>query len=184
MKLIFDVATNTVVDATNMWVLEVPECFVPNDNMHEMLNDNMREMLKLPQAYRLAEALSEVTLVTQPSVAGDQMLFDLFVTALEGGIGYWSECHRYHWMNTDGSDDLHGFFATIKDTERDGDSPVVTIDRNIILKGYRLATSLFSHKLAWSIERPPLVLGDEWDFDSFDADMIVQLGLYSEVVYG
>ena len=37
-----------------------------------------------------------------------QFLFDVFVTALEGGIGYWSVAEEYHWKK-DG-EDLDGFF--------------------------------------------------------------------------
>lgn len=47
------------------------------------------------------------------STARDQYLLDIFTTALEGGIGYWSQCTDYHWCNDDGTEDLRGFYATI-----------------------------------------------------------------------
>lgn len=49
-----------------------------------------------------------------------EMLCDLFTTALEGGIGYWSSASAYHWSNDDGTPDLDGFYAEIEDDEADG----------------------------------------------------------------
>ena len=40
-------------------------------------------------------------------------LHGVFTTALEGGIGYWSECSDYHWCNDDDTDALDGFYAVI-----------------------------------------------------------------------
>ncbi len=42
----------------------------------------------------------------------DQLLFDLFTTAVEGGTGYWAQVDDYHlWLNSDHRDgeDLFGF---------------------------------------------------------------------------
>jgi hypothetical protein len=61
----------------------------------------------------------------------------LFTTALEGGIGYWSNCQEYHWSKSDESaviqiqssgewkktkvrtEDLDGFYAVIVSSEDD-----------------------------------------------------------------
>jgi hypothetical protein len=128
----------------------------------------------------------------------DQMLLNIFTTALEGGINYWSECNGYHWMISDGSpaedvegyvEDYKGFYANItnvvaEDEERYGKH--YQINRNVVAKGYGLACGRHRNLLNWSSERPPVVVGPEteWDFDASDADMIVQLGLFEEVVYG
>jgi hypothetical protein len=125
----------------------------------------------------------------------DQLLFDLFVTALEGGINYWSSCQEYHWIKESHKDrttfgpgageDTTGFNALI--AEEDGDDQVPhTIDRKVMAKGYRLATTTWRDRLAWSTGKPPLVVGPDtdWDFDAGDADMIVQLGLFEDVRYG
>jgi hypothetical protein len=114
----------------------------------------------------------------------DQLLLDLFTTALEGGINYWSTCSRYRWMNADGTENHQGFEAIIHDTE---DDAVHTIDRSVMAKGYRMATTLWRDRFAWSSgEKPPLVVGPDtdWDFDATDADAILQLGLFEDVVYG
>jgi hypothetical protein len=120
--------------------------------------------------------------------ARDELLADLFTTALEGGIGYWSSCSEYHW-STDGQADLRGFFAVVTDStvEVEDDPPTHRIDRDTIVKGYGLATTTWRNKVFWSSgEKPPLVITDDtdWDYDAGDADAIVQLGLFGEVVYG
>lgn len=119
------------------------------------------------------------------SKARDQLLFDIFVTAMEGGINYWSMCGEYHWTNKDYSDDLQGFYASIVDTE--DELQPFRIDRKTIARGYSLATSEWRDWISWSSGcKPPLVITSdtEWDYDAGDADVIVQLGLFGEVVYG
>ena len=127
----------------------------------------------------------------------DQLLFHLFVTALEGGIGYWSQCSTYHNSRPDDNatpyqDDIFGFHAVIHEIDDESatfeELPVHRIDRTVIAKGYRLATSKeWRNRLAWSSgEKPPFIVtaDTDWDFDAGDADMIVQLGLFGDVVYG
>ena len=118
------------------------------------------------------------------STERDQLFLDIFTTALEGGIGYWSWCDEYHWSNEDGTDDVRGFFALIQESEEDGKS--LRIDRSVIAKGYRLASvGEWRDRINWSSEKPPLVPDEDgWDCDAGDADCIVQLGLFGEVVYG
>jgi hypothetical protein len=119
-----------------------------------------------------------------------QLHFDIFITAMYGGIGYWSEATSYHHDTRTESgilvDDITGFAATIISPEEDWDGEM-TIDKLVIAKGYRLASTTWKDKLHWSSgERPPLVVGPntDWDCDAGDADMIVQLGLFGDVVYG
>lgn len=134
----------------------------------------------------------------------DQDLIDLFNTALEGGIGYWSKCDVYHWINDDDSEDLTGFHALIVPVENDtwddelglndGSMPTgsevvvvdaegrVRIDGSTMLKGIQraLAAGMFTEILV------PWGLGDRdnVDYDADVADVIVQMGLFAEVVYG
>jgi hypothetical protein len=117
----------------------------------------------------------------------NQLFFDLFSTALEGGIGYWSQASVYHWTNDQGATyDLRGFRAVVREYDETTD---LTIDRSVIARGYALATdshSKWRNTLAWSSGKPPVVItaDTDWDFDAGDADMVVQLGLFGEVVYG
>ncbi len=120
-----------------------------------------------------------------------QLRFDVFVTALEGGIGYWSECETYHWRGNPeaigmpaGEEDLEGFYAIIRDVE--DDDKVWRIDGDTIARGLRLARGEWRDKIHWNCGGPPPVVVDEdgWDHDAWDADCIVQLGLFREVMYG
>lgn len=120
----------------------------------------------------------------------DQLMWDIFVTALEGGIDYWAEANQYRiWKRAaDGTlscdEDHKGFYADISDIEQGGDYHV---NRRIVARGYRFATTTHRHDIHWSSgQKPPMVITDDtdWDFDASDADAIIQLGLWGEVVYG
>jgi hypothetical protein len=110
-------------------------------------------------------------------------LFNVFVTALEGGIGYWSECHRYKWSLPNGEYDHDGFVAEIEETE--ADEPVRhTINRETIVRGlahFAQPGTGYKHVRAAALA---LLTGNEADYDSEIADCIVQAGLFGEVVYG
>lgn len=114
------------------------------------------------------------------SKARDQLLLDLFTTAIEGGINYWAEVESYHYLK-DGKDDVLGFHAVIDEIEA---GCRYTVDRSVIDMGLRRARR--TPGIHFSTEPPPVVVTDDtdWDFDAGDADMIVQLGLFGEVVYG
>ena len=129
----------------------------------------------------------------------DQLLLDIFTTALEGGINYWSSCDSYKWAWASALDhyadgrlvheDHKGFHANIvnivaEDDERYGMH--YQINRAVMARGYSLASTTWRDKLVWSSgEKPSLVVGPEtdWDYDAGDADMIVQLGLFGDVIY-
>jgi hypothetical protein len=140
---------------------------------------------------------------------------DIFTTALEGGIGYWSECTDYHWSNDDGTEDYDGFYATVTipaellddvtlnsrvtkfaDTyttwnNQEAEGVGVRIDKSVIARGLRIgAQTAEKDNYYWQCGcgKPPLFLTEatceEWDFDSLDADAIVQYGLFGKVVFG
>lgn len=118
-----------------------------------------------------------------PVTEKQKMFHAIFTTALEGGIGYWSIATAYHWSDDAGCEDWRGFFANIED---DVDGGEYRIDANTISRGYRLALQK-RDEIAWSDGKPPFVVRDyldDWDFDSMDADCIVQLGIFGEVRYG
>jgi hypothetical protein len=116
----------------------------------------------------------------------DQLLHDTFVTALEGGIGYWSMCAKYHWSVDTATPDLVGFHADIVDYE--DDDAEYRIDRDTIYRGLALiaaGTVAVSPRLARMIA---IAFGDpetpQVDIDANVADVIVQAGLFREVAYG
>lgn len=127
--------------------------------------------------------------------ARDQALADVFTTALEGGIGYWSWASEYRWSDEDGNP-VRDFRAEILeggDEEYGEDLPKHVIDRKVISRGiealYQHMHSLHANGNAneyqWAAARD-LRFGryDLLDYDADTADMIVQFGLFDEIRYG
>lgn len=118
-----------------------------------------------------------------------QELLNVFTTALEGGIGYWSTASKYHWC-TPGkegeayTDDVTGFYAIIQDVE-DNDKEY-RIDAAVIKRGMRRlleGTCTFGGK-AWPESRSLWGRVMAEDYDSNDADNVVQAGLFGDIIYG
>ncbi len=129
-----------------------------------------------------------------------KLCHSIFVTAMEGGIGYWSSCSKYHWAlkgaDEELTDDLDGFYAVIReeDNEEDGKVPEHRIDAEVIDRGInriangtatfggkRLTGNSVLYKLACALNG---ALAEEVDFDADDADNIVQIGLFGDIVFG
>ena len=134
--------------------------------------------------------LPSATLVFTPE---RKALHAIFVTALEGGIGYWSTATSYKWSNEDG-DDLLGFHADIFETEEvdedeeDAAIPTRRIDAQVVARGLiALATSKKGPFRDLCIR---ILLGGQTaddalgECDADAADAIVQMGLFGEIVYG
>jgi hypothetical protein len=114
----------------------------------------------------------------------DRLFHDIFVTALEGGISYWASVRSYHWStwSKDGThDDLENFSADIAEYE---DETKHTINRHTILAGIQhiLTSTAKDDKLRERLVAN-LLDPERADFDADDADVIVQAGLFSEIVY-
>jgi len=129
--------------------------------------------------------------MTTPTRERKQLLCDIFTTALEGGIGYWSAAEEYHWRLDvpdetpfDESQDLDGFYAVIEDLE---DGKVYRIDADVIRMGIGYIADGIA-QVRSDIRATVLLLdrtnGEEGDYDAETADCIVQAGLFGEVVYG
>jgi len=119
--------------------------------------------------------------------ARDQALADVFTTALEGGIGYWSVCSRYKWYvgpDADLDKQAKDFIAVIEVTE-DDDAPTYVIDAGVIARGIRKAYAHGNWATYHATALRNLNFGkwDEADYDSDTADLIVQFGLFGEQVY-
>lgn len=128
----------------------------------------------------------------------NEYLFDIFTTALEGGVDYWSECEEYEWRRADGSDDLIGFHASIR---ADRDEWLHEVDRLAIRRGLKLiceATAPFYDPNGAGTQCADVPFLDEadaraiqeatndldaGDIDAHLADVIVQVGLFGEVRY-
>lgn len=125
-----------------------------------------------------------------------QFLHDVFVTAMEGGIGYWSIATKYHWMNKETEEcDLDGFYANIVDAMSAGDTdfadtepdfPPSTINRKVIQRGLKLIRE-GKAQIAPSIKE--WIVKDDREnemsrMDANAADCVVQIGLFDQIVYG
>lgn len=117
----------------------------------------------------------------------DQFLFDVFVTALEGGINYWSETNDYHIWSDEAAtvEDLDGFYANVTNVVDYTGEPV-RIDASVVRRGLR-AIGNGNVRIADSyrtrIGRANRA-NDAGEIDALDADAIVQAGLFGEVRYG
>lgn len=152
--------------------------------------------------------------MSKRSEARRQFLWDVFVTAIEGGINYWSRATEYHiWLNPTAPsgeliEDLDGFYAMILDSEGGnvlappGETGEMRIDRDVITRGIgRIMrarapyydpndqhTQCEQVKYLWKsvadIVRNASHSNDGGEIDAGVADNIVQVGLFGEVVYG
>lgn len=157
-------------------------------------NPNDRHLREDIQSWRTVERIAkhgrqkDVRALRNPrelSRDRKQFLHDIFVTALEGGIGYWSQASKYRWSVCDGhTEDLDNFVAVIHDTE--DNRKKYTVDRAVIQRGLSKIAS-GTAKVHESYVKRIGQASRENDFgncDAGDADVIVQAGLFGEVVYG
>lgn len=104
-----------------------------------------------------------------------QFLADVLCTALEGGIGYWSECGMLK------SDALGYVSATLYPAE-DDDFPETVLTRESIQQGIEKVLSP-DFRVNPQI-RAAIASGDAGQIDADAADVIVQAACFGEIVYG
>ena len=112
-----------------------------------------------------------------------EFLSCIIITALEGGIGYWSECLRYKWQGRE--KDVVARIEIPKDEAHEGQTEF-DLNNDVIAKGIgRVKNKEF--KVAKYILQA-ILSGDRdndgCDIDSDAADVIVQAALFGEIVYG
>ena len=143
-----------------------------------------------------------------------EFLHGLFTTALEGGIGYWSACSKYRWSeDTEGLfADINNFIAVIEPTEDNTwgiwednrDTQSLTINLDVMARGARLMNWYVqgivdgqgrhapldkikpwpADHYHWQYVEAYITNGQQGDYDAGTADMVVQFGLFGQVVYG
>jgi hypothetical protein len=107
-----------------------------------------------------------------------EFLEDILVTAIEGGIGYWSRTKFYKPSECK---------AIIKEVGDDGSSIAeFTITEDVILKSLN---KIINRETEMYDEFVKTVLyadkyNDASEIDAEIADVIIQIGLFGEVVYG
>jgi len=118
------------------------------------------------------------TTVTTTLHLTDEFVRDVFNNAIEGGVNYWCRVTEYHWEDPDPA----AVHAVVVETEVYDHEPethritlatVVTGIERILAKP-QLRTGLVANIFAM----------DAGDIDADDADVIVQMGLFDQVIYG
>lgn len=116
----------------------------------------------------------------------EQMIWDLLITAVEGGIGYWSTCHSYRWIDDDGVE-CPPSVVVVPDDE----DPIVVTAADIARAAFRIVKSKQdgepirfvsddTYRAVWDAVRDP----EESDCDAGVADQVFQLAALGEIVYG
>jgi hypothetical protein len=120
---------------------------------------------------------------TQTKTDREEFLDDVIVTAIEGGIGYWSVCHSYKWK------DQPAVTAVIQEWDEWEDKAIgdkITVDRALIRKGIKQVLSGEADVAASMVK---IIAGanatnDGGDIDADAADVIVQAAIFGTLTYG
>lgn len=125
----------------------------------------------------------------------DENLFNIFITATEGGINYWADVTKRH-TRSDGAEDHVGFRAAVIDACCEDAFPgkqLRVVNRQTIIDGVTKIATDDSVLIGRSLVRKTcrgLLAGGEMeedamtDVDAEIADIIVQVGLFGEIVFG
>lgn len=110
----------------------------------------------------------------------EQFLDGIIITALEGGIGYWSVCSAYtHHAPA---------IAQIRETDDYGEpvGDLLEINRDVIRKGLKeiIGGETNCHSYGVKHIAGANAMSDPCDIDASFADIIVQVGLFGNIVYG
>lgn len=110
-----------------------------------------------------------------------ELIFDIIVAAVEGGINYWAKVREYHW-----SDKTWEARVQVRDVY-DEEPGWVTVDAEVIERGIAKVKSKgfqVRSDIRKNILLADITDGEEGDLDAECADVIVQAALFGEVVYG
>lgn len=105
-----------------------------------------------------------------------QRLYDILTTAREGGCDYWAA------MNKSVRDDELNVLSFQARDHEDEDSEWMTVDKDTVIKG--ITTLCADPKWCKMRIVSEILKGDEGDLDADDCDVIIQVGLFGELVYG
>lgn len=101
----------------------------------------------------------------------DSVLIYVFTTAVEGGVNYWASAEDYSWSE----DDVDANRVTLHVLD-DEDEPAHVVTIETLRKGMvaMAADGRFGEIASILTE----------DYDSFDADVTVQYGIFGKVIFG
>lgn len=120
--------------------------------------------------------MSEVTRTER-----EELIFGVFVTAVEQGIYYWADVLEYVW-DVPGND----YYALVRDRE-DEETPWVRLDGEVILRGIDRVNEAWKHAGAsyqMNAYRGLKAGAEDVDYDAETADVVAQFGLLGDLVYG
>ena len=113
----------------------------------------------------------------------DEFLLDVFTTAIEGGTGYWLTIDEYHWADVGNE-----WFAVGDAVDDWGDGEKgLRIDRKVITRGIGRA---YVDRFKFDEYQFKAIVDLNWgkwddlDYDAITADIVVQYGLFGELVFG
>lgn len=125
---------------------------------------------------------------------------DIVITAIEGGINYWAQVHSYAWHSPNisggtadpapgGGDNAYAVISATDDGDGEGDDDgtthAVTVDT--IAHAFTILAAGPVQYLSDQARRRYLAARRELDageLDAGDADNLLQLGIFGQIVYG
>jgi len=123
--------------------------------------------------------------MSKRSEARKQFLADVLSTAIEGGINYWANIDSAE--RVDCEQDVIGWrYGQVRIHDKEDGSDFGTmrvIDANTVARGLRELRNSTRYSFA-DMRKADRTNGDEGDFDAGDADAVIQLGIFGEIVYG
>lgn len=110
----------------------------------------------------------------------EELLFNIVITAVEGGVNYWADVRNYKWCDEPGKWAAQAVLIDYEDDKRHGLTfDVIEKGLALICKpGFQLRKDILSSILVANRTN------DAGDIDSEAADCIVQAGLFGEIIYG
>lgn len=118
---------------------------------------------------------------TQPA----PLAFDVIVTAVEGGIGYWAMIDSYDWKEPTFEPRNTRYTASAKIT---CEGKAYRIDFLTVRRAFQLLRrgplTSPAEATRGRLIGQQFISADDREIDANDADIIVQLGLFGQVVYG
>jgi hypothetical protein len=130
--------------------------------------------------YQTVKQREEPTLPITRSPERVSFLGDVIVTATEGGTGYWAYASDYHWEDEDPSKNT----VTLTAMDDPATERVVTIETIAHgLAKLRKGEGQVNSRIRAEILEADRA-NDAGDIDADGADVIVQIALFGELVYG
>ena len=125
-----------------------------------------------------------------------KFLSDVVITALEGGVGYWSQASKYRsgysgeGLDEEGREPASAVIHEVNEDESGYSEQALTVDTKLVAKAFKRIMGKDEIPYTSKKWRKRMVAA-YWDvedgvcdIDAGDADCIVQIGLFGEVRYG